>query len=1019
VVKRLSCESAITVVFDVTELQRVSGDWKPQITLKFSESASVSMQIVAAKDSAQLLVLELDGSKEPKSLRNFQISDQLTGRWEFEFLLGHIIVRHDGREIGEAAVGPSDQPIEHVLIASVRGNTRLGRLKINCQTPPPPPTREQESQLSRASELSAVAQEHARYSRYGEAAKAMSETVTIYERVLGPSAFRTTWARGAIGSYLTHLGRLAEARPILEKSLSDFSRSLGDGHPYTASAQLMLANFLIGINDAQQGLPLAERALETVRRNYGGDSPTLAAALSTYSAGLAVLGDYEGAAEALSMAVKVREAYFGSEDPHSLRYIVRLAELQVRSDRRNEARETLHNALRILSGTNTGDFDEELRVRRALATIDLDAEDYPAAADAFTSLLAKVRTQFGGSHRNVALILRDLSLVMLAQGRLDEGRQAINEAANIQLEAALDVIGASSEVEALGFMREVFGVQDLMLSVDLADERVSAADTYRRVAPLRGIYTRVQLLTSGGQTHSLPAEGQDALRELRDVQSMLSGFATYAGPMQNDRRIFSVLDVVTKQKEVLQRKLAAIANSGNHRPDRSQSAFDRLSTFLPPCTAVVDLFKVRVWRAQPGNTRKLTQGWEYLAFILSKTSNGDVAQEILRLGSAEHIDKEVIEWKRLVSTGAPTPAQASDRLAASGRLLELVWKPLLSRSNGAMQIVVIPDGAFAAFPWAALQTPTSGRYIIEDGYAVATALSSAHVAQLLSTKRQPAPGVALLVGDVNYGRGRATETRAIFVGGVNILQSGKWGALSGSKREIDAIRRMRPNGSKTVILRGKAANERATESAMRDARYIHFATHGYFDAEPLLPDEDDQAIPGVAPNSGFRVRSSRNPLLRSGLVLAGANETGRFEKGTVRIADGILTAEELTWLDLSGAEMVVLSACETALGSVVRGEGAFGLERAFLLAGARTVVDGLWKVDDATTATLMTKFYESLWTRNLSKIAALREAQLQILNRGAVVSSESRVKRPASISGTPSRTEPYYWAAFTLAGDWR
>ena len=142
-----------------------------------------------------------------------------------------------------------------------------------------------------------------------------------------------------------------------------------------------------------------------------------------------------------------------------------------------------------------------------------------------------------------------------------------------------------------------------------------------------------------------------------------------------------------------------------------------------------------------------------------------------------------------------------------------------------------------------------------------------------------------------------------------------------------------------------------------------------------------------------------HPGLLSGLVFAGANaepEEGRD--------DGYLTAEEVGWLDLSGVELVVLSACETGLGRARSGEGLLGLRRAFRTAGAKTVVSSLWSVRDESTADLMRAFYRNLWTRGMGKLEALRSAQLSMLKK-------NRIERGAPLPST--------WGAFVLSGDWR
>jgi CHAT domain-containing protein len=115
-------------------------------------------------------------------------------------------------------------------------------------------------------------------------------------------------------------------------------------------------------------------------------------------------------------------------------------------------------------------------------------------------------------------------------------------------------------------------------------------------------------------------------------------------------------------------------------------------------------------------------------------------------------------------------------------------------------------------------------------------------------------------------------------------------------------------------------------------------------------------------------------------------------------------------------ELAVLSACETGLGEVAGGEGVLGLQRAFQVAGARTTITSLWKVDDLATKQLMERFYDNYWRKNLGTLEALREAQLFLLQEG-VKRGMVRVEQPKDL--TPPRTPPYYWAPFVLAGDWR
>ncbi len=146
---------------------------------------------------------------------------------------------------------------------------------------------------------------------------------------------------------------------------------------------------------------------------------------------------------------------------------------------------------------------------------------------------------------------------------------------------------------------------------------------------------------------------------------------------------------------------------------------------------------------------------------------------------------------------------------------------------------------------------------------------------------------------------------------------------------------------------------------------------------------------------------SDNPLLRSGLALAGANRRAAAGPDD---EDGVLLAEEVTALNLEGVEWAVLSACDTGLGEVKAGEGVFGLRRAFQIAGVRTVIMSLWSVDDQAARLWMRALYERRLQKHLSTADAMHQASLGVLR-------DRRTHRQS--------THPFYWAGFVAAGDWR
>jgi CHAT domain-containing protein len=178
---------------------------------------------------------------------------------------------------------------------------------------------------------------------------------------------------------------------------------------------------------------------------------------------------------------------------------------------------------------------------------------------------------------------------------------------------------------------------------------------------------------------------------------------------------------------------------------------------------------------------------------------------------------------------------------------------------------------------------------------------------------------------------------------------------------------------------------------------LHLATHGFFLGGRCASTLDDPPAP---PATSGRI-TRENPLLLSGLILAGANHRNLAPPDQ---EDGVLTAEEIAALNLRGVDWAVLSGCDTGIGELKAGEGVFGLRRAFQLAGARTVIMSLWPVEDEATRRWMAALYRGRFFDKLSTASAVRQASLEML----------RQRRAQGRGG-----HPFHWGAFVAAGDWR
>ena len=203
---------------------------------------------------------------------------------------------------------------------------------------------------------------------------------------------------------------------------------------------------------------------------------------------------------------------------------------------------------------------------------------------------------------------------------------------------------------------------------------------------------------------------------------------------------------------------------------------------------------------------------------------------------------------------------------------------------------------------------------------------------------------------------------------------------------------LQKRGFKTALQTGPAATEETFKQLGRtesSPRILHLATHGYFFPDPKVKSDSRQAMDGSSPV--FKI--SDHPMIRSGLILAGANHAWKTGKPLGNREDGVLTAYEISQLDLRNTELVVLSACETGLGQIEGNEGVYGLQRAFKIAGAKNLIMSLWQVPDNQTLELMTYFYQKLLLEKMPVRQALRAAQAEMRRQ---------------------RYEPFYWAGFVV-----
>jgi CHAT domain-containing protein len=440
------------------------------------------------------------------------------------------------------------------------------------------------------------------------------------------------------------------------------------------------------------------------------------------------------------------------------------------------------------------------------------------------------------------------------------------------------------------------------------------------------------------------------------------------------------IDSLQQEANGLEKELSLRSESFASFTEKKQYTWQDVRQKLKPDEAVIEIIRLNKFGISGMVTdssdvhltrypkRGLTDTVFYAALIVKQTSK---YPELIVLENGNELEKHRLYYYRNAISFQKTDEFSYDQF----------WRPI-SKGLGKKirRVYFSPDGVYNSINLNTLLNPKTKEYLLKE---IDLQLLTTSKDLLVARNEESFNTLAYLVGYPNY---QATkEKRASLVDkerstqptyyALNLERGDYLEDLPGTKTEVENIAVMlSAKGWQPDVLTGDDALEETLKDAFKP-RVLHIATHGYF-----------------RPDSVMSART--NPLLQSGLMLTGAGRTLSGDKDD-KTEDGILTAYEAMNLNLDNTDLVVLSACETGLGEIRNGEGVYGLQRAFKVAGAKSIIMSLWKVNDESTQELLTTFYQ-FWLENGDKRAAFKKAQLSISSK------------------YPS---PYYWGAFVMVGE--
>lgn len=825
-----------------------------------------------------------------------------------------------------------------------------------------------------------------------------SQALRLAKKLFGIKHPTTALVLRNLGAVRMSRGDFVGARGSLEQALRIQAERIGDRHPTTALTLLSLGRLLQSQGNLEGARLYLERALEIQEKALGRGHPAIADSLNLFGSLLLEDRDLEGAASYLSRALRIREEVLGPEHPAVAASLSNLGLLLQDRGEMDQARNCFDRALMILEKIHGPDHPATAVLLNNLGLFFHETGDFENSRIHFERALGILDSVLGPRHAETIAALINLGNLYAAIGEIDSALEVIERSLEAQeplLSGAL-TIGPDEDRLQLLLRSQLFsGSTGGSVSIHLrsAPENLRAA----RLAFLTILRRKGRALDVSSEDlrlirQRMDPEGQELLEkrnELRELQAfLLLNPPRFLGTLAYGRKL---QELATRLRQV---ESELSLRSATFREALAPVTIEAIQAMVPKDAVLVELVVYLPFDVQANDW---THKPRYAAYMLHPSGELRWAD----LGESEIIDTAVKLFREAI---ADRRADVRQRARELDLLTMAKVRPMVGKMK---RLIVSPDGELQLVPLGALIDETD-RYLVER-YEISYVTSGRDLLRFGGTTANRE--ASLVVGDADFGASPGSAPSHAAFTRANEMASLRFERLPGTSEEAKAIGAIL-GVSDDRILTGRSATEAGVKN-VSGPRILHIATHGFF-----LQDSTESSLRvSLAPNS--QSVHSQDPLLRSGLALAGFNR----RREAAGANDGVLTALEVAGLDLWGTELVVLSACETGVGDVLRSHGVFGLRRALVLAGSESQVMTLWRVADEPTKELMVSWYEQL-IRGRSRAEAMRQVQLAAL-RGEPLPMTNQPLRgieplTAQDSATdPQRigtTHPYYWASLIVSG---
>ena len=862
--------------------------------------------------------------------------------------------------------------------------------------------------------------------RYKRSENYYLEACSIREKVLGSEHPDYAWTLHNLAILYVDMGYYEKAEPLYLKAKEIREKVLGKSHPDYAYSLNHLANLYKRIGDLEKAEMMYLQAKEIFAGSKGMNHPDYAWCISNLSNLYQQMGNFKRAEILIREANQIREKTLGENHPDYISGLESLGTIYLDQGIFDTAEVLFLKAIEIrvkvygkenldftVYNNNLGLLYQQVGKFKKAETIYLESKiilekilekEHPSNGEAL-AYLANLYVEmgdyvkaelyylqakeiflksFGKNHMDYLNATFGLTDLFLKTGKFNEAKKYAQEFGLLQREMFIKTSNYLSEQELNLYINEFN--QKLNLNYLIAENDPDFGGfCYDNILFYKGYM--LQAINEIKRLTKVDSNLKESFLQYKSFQRRLG--IEYSKPIKEQKDV----DELEERCNSLEKLMAKSARK--YRELKKQLKWQEIQEKLKDNEVAIEFFQY--YRKDTVETTN------YAAMLLR---SGLKQPKFIPLFEEKSLDSLLNSKSDRKADYVNSLYTLTDRGAVAletpkKSLYEILWKPLGKELAGVKTIYFSPSGLLHRINLDAI--PISETETLADKYQLIELNSTGQLA--IPTQIKNGNNDAILYGGIQFEQDSTIYNNEPLVASRSrgelpfnyvdsTLRGGTWNYLSGTEREVNSIEKIMQDARvKTTLKKGYSASEGSFKNIGANnnpsPRILHIATHGYFFADP----KESHQSSVISRQEEIVFKMSEHPMLRSGLIMAGGNAAWQGKQTLEGREDGILTAYEISQMNLLNTELVVLSACETGLGDIQGNEGVYGLQRAFKIAGAKYLIMSLWQVPDKQTSLLMTTFYKKWLTDKMTIPDAFHSAQKELRDNGL---------------------DPYNWAGFIL-----